>query len=143
MGLKEAVAGTLICATGYFMMTFFDETTELWYILLSLFVMGVGLGTALVSVTNLAFKYIHKDEDGQLSGITNTYRQVGISIGVATLNATFMTSVIATAATLPEILVPGFKHAFFVAVVIVMAGFIVAMTLKDKQEPQAGNEVFE
>ena len=57
---------------------------------------------ALVSVTNLSLKYVFKGEEGQLSGLTNTYREGGITLGVATLNATFMVSVIANAATIPE-----------------------------------------
>ena len=43
----------------------------------------------------------------------------------------FMTSIVISAATIPDILVPGFRHAFFVAVLMAMAGFVVAMTLKD------------
>ena len=127
-----AVAGSLICAAGFFMMTFFDEDTGLWYILLSLFVMGAGLGMALIGTTNLSFKYIRKGEDGQLSGLTNTYRQAGSSTGVAVLNAIFMATIVTNASTIPRILVPGFRHAFFVAVLIAMTGFVVAMTLRDR-----------
>lgn len=126
-----AVAGTLICALGFFLMTLFDYDTQLWFILLALFVMGAGMGMALVGVTNLSFKYIFQGEEGQLSGLTNTYRQAGSSMGVAILNAIFIANII-PAATLPEMLVPGFKHAFFVAVLIAMTGFVFAMSLKDK-----------
>lgn len=138
-----AVAGTLVCASGFFMMTFFNGDTGLLYILASLFVMGLGLGMTLVSVTNLSFRYINADEGGQLSGLTNTYREAGVSIGTATLNAIFMANLAVGAATIPEILVPGFRHAFFVAILITMVGFVVAMTLKDKEGPKTDAEVSE
>ena len=129
-----AVAGALVCALGFFMMTFFDQDTALWYILLALFVMGAGLGMAIVGTTNHSFKFIRQGEEGHLSGLTNTFRQAGSSAGVAVLNAVFMTSILATAVTLPEKLVPGFRHAFFVAVLIAMAAFAVAMTLRNTEE---------
>ena len=126
-----AVAGSVICALGFVMMTFFNGDTGLWYILLALFVMGAGIGMAIVGTTNHSFKFIRPGEEGQLSGLTNTFRQAGSSTGVAVLNAVFMTSIVISAATIPDILVPGFRHAFFVAVLMAMAGFVVAMTLKD------------
>ena len=126
-----AVAGSAICALGFVMMTFFNGDTGLWYILLALFVMGAGIGMAIVGTTNHSFKFIRPGEEGQLSGLTNTFRQAGSSTGVAVLNAVFMTSIVISASTIPDILVPGFRHAFFVAVLMAMAGFVVAMTLKD------------
>ena len=123
------VAGALTSALGFFLMTLFDNDTQLWYILLSLFVMGAGMGMALVGSTNLAFGYIREGENGQLSGLTNTYRQAGSSAGVAILNAIFMSSIV----LVPTIdLIPGFRHAFFAAVLIAMVGFVFAMSLKDK-----------
>ncbi len=57
------VAGCLVCALGFFMMTEFGMDTSLLYILLALFVMGAGMGMAVVSSTNLAFEYILPGED--------------------------------------------------------------------------------
>ncbi len=127
------VAGTLICALGFFMMTRFAADTGLVWIVLSLFVMGAGIGMAMVASTNLSFGYISEGENGQLSGLVNTFRQAGNSSGVAILNAVFMSSIV----LVPTInLIPGFRHAFFVAVVIVMMAFVVAMGLKDKVPAQ-------
>ena len=123
------VAGSLIAALGFFLMTMFKVDTQLWFILLALFIMGAGMGMALVGSTNLAFGYIKEGENGHLSGLTNTFRQAGSSAGVAILNAIFMGSIIIE----PTInLIPGFRHAFFAAVLISMLGFVFAMTLKDR-----------
>ncbi len=123
------VAGALICAVGFFMLMGFGNGTGLTYILISLFVMGAGIGMALVASTNLSFEYIQEGEDGQLSGITNTFRQAGSSAGVAILNAVFMAFLIGPPAV---DLIPGFRHAFFIAMIIALIGFVIAMGLKDK-----------
>jgi MFS family permease len=126
---RFVVAGALVCALGFYMMMMFDANTGLPWILVSLFVMGAGIGMALVASTNLAFEYIAEGQNGQLSGLTNTFRQAGSSTGVAILNAIFMAFIVTTQ---PIDLVPGFKHAFFFAIVIALAAFIVAMGLKDR-----------
>ncbi len=130
------IAGSLLAALGFVMMMNFGQSTEKWYILLTLFVMGAGMGMALVAVTNHSFGFIKKGEDGLLSGLTNTFRQAGSSSGVAILNAVFMTFILTPAAgmTIGEILMPGFRHAFFVAALMSMFAFVIAMSLKQKED---------
>jgi MFS family permease len=132
------VLGCLVAAAGFFMMTMFDGSTSLWFILAALFVMGAGMGMALVASTNLAFGYSRDGEDGQMSGLTNTFRQAGSSTGVAVLNAIFMGSIIVTSTSID--LVPGFRRAFFVAVLIALAAFVVAMGLKNVKPAETKNE---
>ncbi len=126
-----AIIGSLMCAAGFLMMSRFDADTGLIWILAALFLMGAGIGTALVTTTNLAFSGISEGENGLMSGISNTFRQVGCSSGVAVLNAVFMAFII-TGPLSPGGLVPGFHHAFFVAIVITLIAFILAMGLKDR-----------
>lgn len=132
------IVGALLAALGFVMMMSFGESTEIWYILITLFVMGAGMGMALVAVTNHAFGFIKKGEDGLLSGLTNTFRQAGSSSGVAILNAIFMTFILTPAAgmTIGEILMPGFRHAFFVAALMSMFAFVIAMSLKQKEDTE-------
>jgi len=125
------VAGALVCAAGFYMMMMFDQNTGFAWILVSLFVMGAGIGMALVACTNLSFEYISEGQNGQLSGITNTFRQAGSSSGVAILNAIFMAFIVTTT---PVDLVPGFKHAFFFAIIIALLAFVIGMGLKDKEK---------
>ena len=128
------IAGTLIAAFGFFLMMGFNPDTRLWYILLALFIMGAGMGMALVSCTSLAYGFIRPEENSQLSGQTATFRQAGSSIGVAVLNATFMANLAYGAVTIPEILEAGFKHAFFVAVVMALVGFVLAMSARNAKD---------
>ena len=98
--------------------------------------LGAGMGMALVAVTNHSFGFIKKGEDGLLSGLTNTFRQAGSSSGVAILNAVFMAFILTPAVgmTVGQVLMPGFKHAFFVAALMSMIAFVLAMSLKQKVE---------
>ena len=132
---KFVVSGALVCALGFPMLSRMDVDTGLIWILLSLFVMGAGVGMALVASTNLSFAYISEGQDGQLSGLTNTFRQAGSSAGVAILNAVFMAFIVISPgfADFEEGLVPGFRHAFFVAILISLVAFIVAMSLRDRE----------
>ena len=128
------IAGTLTAAFGFFLMMGFSPDTSLAYILLALFIMGAGMGMALVSCTSLAYGYIRPEENSQLSGQTTTFRQAGSSIGVAVLNATFMANLAYGAVTVAGILEAGFKHAFFVAVVMALFGFVLAMSTRNAKD---------
>ena len=121
------IAGSIIAALGFLMLMGLKADTELWYILLSLFVMGAGAGMTMVSSTNLAYGYVTEAENGQLSGMTNTIRQAGSSSGVAIMNAVFMSNIVLGAGTVGAILMPGFKHAFFIAVLFSLTSFVLAM----------------
>jgi EmrB/QacA subfamily drug resistance transporter len=131
---KFVVAGALICAVGFLMMSRMAVETGLPYILISLFIMGAGIGMALVSSTNLSYSYIKEGQDGELSGLTNTFRQAGSSAGVAILNAVFLAFVVVQPGMpfVEDDLIPGFRHAFFVAILISLLAFIIAMSLRDR-----------
>ena len=128
------IAGALVAALGFVMMMGFDDETSIAFILLALFIMGAGMGMTLVSATNLAYGFVSESENGQLSGQTTTFRQAGSSAGVAILNAVFMSNIAMGAATTGAILMPGFRHAFFVAVLMAMTAFVIAMASKNAKD---------
>lgn len=131
------VIGTVLATIGFIMMMSFSPDTGLPYILLALFVMGAGLGMALVCATNLAYGYIRPEENSQLSGQTQTFRQAGSSAGVAVLNAVFVANLAIGAGSTAAVLMPAFRHAFFVAVVLAMIAFVIAMSSKNAERPEA------
>ena len=92
------------------------------------------MGMTLVSATNLAYGFVSESENGQLSGQTTTFRQAGSSAGVAILNAVFMANITIGAATTGAILMPGFRHAFFVAVLMTLTAFVIAMASKNAKD---------
>ncbi len=130
-------AGCLTTGLGFFLMMGFGDGTGIAYILLALFVMGAGLGMAMVASTNLAYGYADESENGQLSGQTTTFRQAGSSAGVAVLNAVFMANIALGGATVGDILLPGFRHAFFVAVLFSLIAFVVAASAKNASQKDA------
>ena len=132
---KFVVLGTIVCALGFFMMMGYSNDTGLVWILISLFVMGAGVGMAMVASTNLSFEYVSESENGQLSGLTNTFRQAGSSAGVAILNCVFMSGIVILGPMTYD-LIPGLKHAFFIAMIICLLAFVVSMGLKDKERTQ-------
>lgn len=131
------VIGTVLATIGFIMMMSFSPDTGLPYILLALFVMGAGLGMALVCATNLAYGYIRPEENSQLSGQTQTFRQAGSSAGVAVLNAVFVANLAIGAGSTAAVLMPAFRHAFFVAVVLAMIAFVIAMSSKNAERPES------
>lgn len=133
-GLNSRVMsiGCLVSALGFFMMTYFVPDTGLWFIILALFVMGAGMGMALVAATNLCYGFADEGEDGEISGIINTFRQAGSSTGVAILEAVFISNV-AVAASGAVDLAPGFKPAFFMAMILALVAFALSMFVKDKK----------
>ncbi len=128
------IIGTLLATLGFVMMMSFGPDTGIPYILLALFVMGAGMGMALVCATNLAYGYITEEENGQLSGQTMTFRQAGSSAGVAILNAVFVANLAIGAGSTAAVLMPGFRHAFFIAVVLSLIAFAVAMSSRNAKD---------
>ncbi len=125
---KFVLIGSFVSALGFFMMMRFNESTGIAWILVSLLVMGVGVGMASVACTGLSFSRIPEGQESQLSGLTNTFRQAGNASGVAILNAIFMSSIVLQ----PELsLTPGFRHAFFIAAFICLLAFVMATGLRN------------
>jgi EmrB/QacA subfamily drug resistance transporter len=82
--------GLLLAGTGLFLMSGVEEG-DTWTTLLPGFILGgIGIGmlnppTAAVSVSVVA-----RAQSGMAAGINNTFRQVGISVGIAAYGAIFL-----------------------------------------------------
>jgi len=62
-------------------------------LLASFLVAGFGIGMVNPSLANVAISVVPPQESGMASGVNNTFRQVGIAGGIATLGAIFQTSI--------------------------------------------------
>jgi len=65
--------------------------TEHSFIMTSLYIRGFGMGMIFTPISSLSLSTIPKDKMAQASGISNTVRQIGGSLGVAVLS-TLLTS---------------------------------------------------
>jgi MFS transporter, DHA2 family, multidrug resistance protein len=65
--------------------------TEHSFIMMTLYIRGLGMGMIFTPISSLSLSTIPKDKMAQASGISNTVRQIGGSLGVAVLS-TLLTS---------------------------------------------------
>ena len=91
---------------------------------------ALGIGLSFVPVTIAAVTGVSRNEAGLASGLVNTSRQIGGSVGLAVL------ATVATARTqslhhvpAPEALLSGFHRAFIVGAGFALAGSVAAALL--------------
>ena len=55
---------------------------------------GIGLGLVLSQINNLALSAVPVRDAGEASGVINTFRQIGISLGTATIGAVLISTIV-------------------------------------------------
>ncbi|NTW61287.1 MFS transporter [Candidatus Saccharibacteria bacterium] len=56
-------------------------------------IMGFGMGTMMASISNLTLSAVSHEQAGEASGVNNTLRQVGSTLGTAIIGAVMLTAV--------------------------------------------------
>jgi hypothetical protein len=85
--------GLLLVAIGLLLMRGVDADSS-WTALLPGFILaGIGIGTINPSIANTAIAVVAPARAGMASGISSTFRQVGIATGIAGLGAVFQSQV--------------------------------------------------
>jgi EmrB/QacA subfamily drug resistance transporter len=118
-------AGQLLCATGLVAIRGLEASSPWTVMLPGLLVLGIGIGLANPAVTYAALGVVPATRSGMASGVNNTFRQVGIAIGIAVLGTLLPARVegdpAAFAAALDQILL--------VSAGVAVAGAALAATL--------------
>jgi len=83
--------GVVLMALSFFLNSRLSYMTELKYIMLSLYIRGFAMGLMFTALSTVSLLDIPREKMAQASGITNSIRQLGGSLGVAIL-ATLLTS---------------------------------------------------
>ncbi|MDD6209309.1 MAG: MFS transporter, partial [Bacteroidales bacterium] len=77
------ILGLLIMSSSFFVYNYLSYFSEEWYIMLGLYLRGMGLGMLFTPLLAVALKDISQNDMAQASSTINILRQVGGSIGVA------------------------------------------------------------
>lgn len=80
------VTGLALMGMSFYMNTFLSLFTEKWYIMLSLYIRGLGMGMLFTPLLTLSLAGIANKDMAQASSITNIVRQMGGSFGVALMS---------------------------------------------------------
>lgn len=83
--------GVILLAFSFFLNSKLSWLTENHFIMLSLYIRGLGMGMIFTALSTVSLSEIPREKMAQASAITNSIRQLGGSLGVALL-ATLLTS---------------------------------------------------
>jgi DHA2 family multidrug resistance protein len=85
------ICGVLLMAFSFYLNSKLSFLSEMKAIMISLYVRGVGMGLMFTALSTIALIEIPREKMAQASGISNSIRQLGGSLGVAIL-ATLLTT---------------------------------------------------
>jgi predicted MFS family arabinose efflux permease len=85
--------GLALVGVGLLLMRGLDADSDWTALLPGFIVAGIGIGTINPSIANAAIGVVAPARSGMASGISSTFRQVGIATGIAALGAIFQSQV--------------------------------------------------
>jgi Na+/melibiose symporter-like transporter len=85
-------AGLALTGVGLALMTGLDMSSEWTALLAGFIVSGVGVGLLNPVIADVALSVVPKERSGMAAGINDTFRQVGIAVGIAAWGAIFLGS---------------------------------------------------
>ena len=118
-------AGLLLCAAGLLAMRGLAASSPWTHLLPGLLLTGAGLGLANPAVTYAALGVVPTTRSGMASGINNTFRQVGLAVGVAALGSLLPAGATGQAAAFAAAL----DDMLVISAAVVAAGAAVALLL--------------
>lgn len=123
-------AGTIIATAGYFWLAFLDPASRYWSAVFGPgLLVSFALGLLFTPLASAATAGVARTEAGLASGLLNTSRQMGGSLGLALL-ATIASSrthdLIGQGTAATTALADGFARAFSVGAALMFAAFVVS-----------------
>ena len=123
--------GMVLIGVSLVLFSLLNENSSFWNLFPALLVGGAGMAMAMTPTTSAAMSSVPVDKAGVGSGVLNSSRQVGGSLGVAIMGA-ILGSYISVGRTSPDFpaqFVQGFQAALHVAAAIAFAAAFVAYAL--------------
>ncbi|MDV0442282.1 DHA2 family efflux MFS transporter permease subunit [Methanorbis furvi] len=138
------MAGVALLVIGFLLLTDLNATTDLGQIVLSLALIGFGLGLTTTSLTTLIMNAAPQSKQGMVSSITGLERFAPMTIGVAVYNIIFVYGIISAvqnsgitemppASIAADILSYGFDLAFIVSVGLSILLFILCIFIREER----------
>jgi MFS transporter, DHA2 family, multidrug resistance protein len=123
--------GMALVGVSLVLFSLLEESSSFWSLFPALLVGGAGMAMAMTPTTAAAMGSVPVDKAGVGSGVLNSMRQVGGSLGIAIMGAILgsYVSVRSTSPDFPGQFVNGFQAALHVAAGIAFAASIVAVAL--------------
>ncbi len=126
--------GALLTSIGWFLLAL--AHSQKWEIYVITFIMGLGIGLAFASMTNVIVESVRPDQTGIATGMNVIFRNVGGSLG-AQIAASILTAGVIASTGLPS--ESSFTDAFWLSGVMLFLGFIAAL-LVPKARRHASDE---
>jgi EmrB/QacA subfamily drug resistance transporter len=79
------ITGTIVLAAGYLVLTFLTYDKPLWFIFIAMFLIGLGLGQMMQTLTLASQNSVLPTQMGVATGASTFFRQIGGTLGVAVL----------------------------------------------------------
>lgn len=82
--------GLLLIGTGLLLMSGLNMDSEWTALLLGFIISGIGVGLLNPVIADVALSVVPKEQSGMAAGINDTFRQVGVAVGIAAWGAIFL-----------------------------------------------------
>lgn len=79
------ITGTFVTAGGYFVLTFMSIDKPLWFLMIAMFLIGLGLGQLMQSLTLASQNSVRPQDMGVATSSATFFRQMGGTLGTAVL----------------------------------------------------------
>jgi EmrB/QacA subfamily drug resistance transporter len=133
LGPRRLISGGMLWIAGCMAaMCLIGLTTNLWWMRLLMFAMGLGMGHAMMSTQASSFATVSGADTGSASSLFNSGRQLGGALGVslaATVLALVGTTHVVAGHVAPNI--AAYHAAFLVGAAVAVLGSLMALTIVD------------
>jgi MFS family permease len=133
-------AGSGTMGAGLFLLSGVNEHSTLINLLPGLLLGGLG-GALTVPLTNVALSTAPVEKAGVASGIFNTFRETGGSLGIAIIGAVFLTAqhdATANGAAPAHAFATGYRHGLAAAALLAVLGAAIAALTIRRRHPDEG-----
>ena len=92
------ILGTFFMSTGFFLFTFLTATTPIWFLMIGMLLVGLGLGQMMQTLTIASQNAVTARDIGVATSSSTFFRQIGGTLGVAVLFSVLFTRIPSTIA---------------------------------------------